>query len=317
MITQFEAPRVIDEEQPAQTEDDLTADPENQDPDQDASTEEDEGEPPEDPPVATEADEPEGDGDDNNDLLNQIFNAELECRRKESVVEDLKEELKEAKASLDTAVTKLRRLCNQIHDTDRPLFDQKPNTDSETAEQPEDEPSESWRDESITALNLASIKGFGDKKIEALTELCPTLGAFEDLRAKVGTDAATLAELMPRGIGEAATEQIENMQMEWVARWHAQSDDDTETDLTAEQQAVYDRSEQLKGEPLCCQFPDNGIHMAGRNAFYDDDFVWSCPWEPGDKQDEWIRGYLSAKLDHENPQEDQPEEVNDLEDLLG
>lgn len=60
---------------------------------------------------------------DEHELLSEISNAERKVAEKESVVNDLKEQMKIAKEDYEIAVSKLRVLCRQqSNDADRPLF---------------------------------------------------------------------------------------------------------------------------------------------------------------------------------------------------
>lgn len=167
---------------------------------------------------------PEGESDD--DLLARIYNAERVCRQKEAVVDDLKEELKLAKAELEGAVLKLRKLCSQVQSDEeymanRPLLQQQ-----EKAQQAEDGPQE-W--ESVRMdwfLEQCEIEGLGAKKHEALCDLCPTLGAFERVRAKVGSEADSLHRLLPQGFGEAITDKLENCFLDFIADYVPPTDDE-------------------------------------------------------------------------------------------
>ncbi len=60
---------------------------------------------------------------DEHELLIEISNAEKVVASKEAIVNDLKEQMKEAKEEYEVAVDKLRRLCRQQeNDADRPLL---------------------------------------------------------------------------------------------------------------------------------------------------------------------------------------------------
>lgn len=60
---------------------------------------------------------------DQEELLTEIARQERNVAAKEAVVNDLKEQMKEAKEDYEDAVFKLRRLCRQeANDADRPLL---------------------------------------------------------------------------------------------------------------------------------------------------------------------------------------------------
>lgn len=163
------------------------------------------------------------------DLLAQIYNAERVCRAKEAVVDALKEDLKAAKAELEGAVLKLRKLCSKQSDEDymaaRPLLQQQ-----EKPQQAEDGPQE-WETVRMDwFLDKCEIEGLGAKKHEALCDLCPTLGEFEQLRTKVGVVADSLHRLLPQGFGEAITDRLEECFIDFITDYSPPSDDDEDED---------------------------------------------------------------------------------------
>lgn len=151
--------------------------------------------------------------DDNADFRAKIWNAEMRCRGKEAIVEDLKEQLKFAKADYDDAVSALRKLATDGNKP-MPLFDHaKKASESEVVETVADETQdESWREQSLgELLKSAEIKGLGQKKLEALTDLYPTFGHFQDLRVSASLEGKTLKEVLPEGFGEKITDQIDEV----------------------------------------------------------------------------------------------------------
>lgn len=164
-----------------------------------------------------------------NDLLAQIYNAERVCRQKEAVVDELKEDLKAAKAELEGAVLKLRKLCSKQSDEEymaaRPLLQQQ-----EKPHRKEGMPQEWEAVRMDWFLTLCEIEGLGAKKHEALCDLCPTLGEFEQLRTKVGVDADSLHRLLPQGFGEAITDRLEECFIDFITDYSPPSDDDEDED---------------------------------------------------------------------------------------
>lgn len=163
--------------------------------------------PPSFPPMTTALDES---GDDGDDFKSQIWNAEMRCRGKEAIVEDLKEQLKFAKADYEDSVAALRKLATWGRD---PVVNQAKLEVSEPNE-PEAEPpaDESWKTHSlIDLLKSSEIDGLGKKKLDALADICKTFGDFEDLRTRASLDGVHLKEVLPTGFGEKITDQIEEV----------------------------------------------------------------------------------------------------------
>jgi hypothetical protein len=153
---------------------------------------------------------------DEEDFRIRIWNAEMRCRGREAVVEDLKEQLKDAKSAYEDAVTALRKLASESGGQPLPLFDAPKQAwpNSEAAVEPEagtiagDD--ESWRQKNfIEFIQSAGIDGLGKKKIDALSEVIQTFGDFQDLRNKASLEHLHLSRLLPSGFGEKVTDQIE------------------------------------------------------------------------------------------------------------
>lgn len=153
----------------------------------------------------------EDDADSEHDLLIEIWNAEMRCRGKEAVVEDLKEQLKDAKAEYEDSVVALRKLCSRTSQP-MPLFD-KPKAASK-AEEPEYEDlppdHEPWMDLSFADfLDKVQIEGMGPSKRDALLDMVKTFGEFQELRVKASLDGIPLRDALPKGFGEAITDRLE------------------------------------------------------------------------------------------------------------
>jgi hypothetical protein len=247
------------------------------------------------------------------DLLDQISNAELVCRQREARVDILKEDLKEAKAALDCAVSKLRELATQaVNDADRPLF-------SQGEESASDEPSDLWQDVSIEVLLKPEIKGLGAKKIESLIDSVSTLGGLEQLRCLVGKDADHLADLLPKGIGEAMADELETRHLEYIANFSQESEPEV-PNLDEFKAQLLERVEELKQqENWLGSREDESVAELGEQAFEQGQPITDCPFDfETAKLDDWLRGYYAGAAvaefeSGENPG-DEYDEV-DVEDL--
>jgi hypothetical protein len=153
------------------------------------------------------------------DFRIRIWNAEMKCRGREAVVEDLKEQLKAAKSDYEDAVDELRRLANDAY-RPMPLFDNQEKAGEafdpgEAMDQPLDE---SWRSRNfVEFIRDRGISGLGQKKLDALAEAVPTFGDFEDLRTRASKENSHLSKLMPDGFGPKVTDEIEEeyLQSQW------------------------------------------------------------------------------------------------------
>ena len=258
--------------------------------------------------------------DESSDLLARIWNAEQECRRREARVEMLKEEVKEAKAQLEQSVINLRELCSEQASCGRPQAISAVNHIVEPADAQSSQPApavdangSAWRETPLASI-LEGIKGLGTKKQEALAELCPTLGAFEDLRATVGRDAAELHELLPRGIGREMASAIEERLLDWISNNTKAGDSD--------QSIIKNRANELNdGSENCLDFkhPEgNQWYESGWNAHGRQVSLQECPYIPGPEQDDWIRGWLAAQtVENYDQATGEPEEKPQTKELMG
>ncbi len=241
------------------------------------------------------------------ELLERVYNAECDCQEAEREVERRSNLLKSAKNLLDARISNLRKLSSQLHellrgnklDADRPLLNQaSPSSDAPT------EPA-AWRSLTTELLLTPPIEGFGMKKRQALLDALPTLGDFEDLRARVGRDAATLRELLPKGIGEQAADALEE-RLITVIRQNGITDTPTVaeaatdapdpiSDLQTQAVQLVDlwKSNREEFDKFAINLPDDHI-MSGAEAYHDGDEVENCPFVLGtDEQYAWVFGWVS------------------------
>jgi len=254
--------------------------------------------PPE-PPVATRT--------ASDDTLDQMWNIELVIRDKEAVLEELKEETKEVKKSLEESVIELRRLLQSSHE-EQPLFD-KPVVNNPTGDshggQSQVAPVTGWETESIKVLLTPAIPGMGKKKAESLLDEVPTLGDFEKLRSQVGRDADHLSKLLPKGFGEKLTDDLEERQLQFIADFQpvdsvaipSNPPIEGEEDLTEEERQLLNRLKELAtdeaGEWMDVRI-DPEIWGDGFTAGNAGEEVGECLYTASTKQDDWLRGWASA-----------------------
>jgi ribosome modulation factor len=266
-------------------------------------------------------------------ILDRIWNAELIVRLKETTVEELKEELKEARAEYDEAVKALRRLA-QAKNESRPLFGgiggdggvDAPSTPKPIKSSIEPTSTE-WRDEPIETLLQPPIAGMGAKKVELLADTIATLGDFEDLRSKVGRDADTLAKLLPKGFGEKMVDELENRQLEYIASFQKVGSQPVESSIepnpepeqiTNSNDPELDDHERQLLTRLSALDPgteedwtqwkhDSDCWQNGFDAGNEGEEVGVCIYTAGEKQDDWLRGWAAANSEWEEEEIDDPE----------
>jgi hypothetical protein len=245
-------------------------------------------------------------------LLDEMWNCELRIREKESKLEELKEDVKEIKAELKTEIQNLRKLSQAKHEN-RPLFPSggmsvDPVVEPvKTIQQVSD--GDQWAKQPIERLLEPPIPGMGQKKIDALIDEVETIGEFEKLRAEVGRDFEHLSKLLPKGFGEKLADELENRQLDFIANF---SDEPVETaDPKPAAVAVVDPAAiqkdefEIRVEELATDdsgewmdsFSDQEIWKNGFDAGTNGGELSDCCWAPGEKRDDWIRGFCSANAE--------------------
>ena len=192
-------------------------------------------------PLEDEEEESDDDGDGDGaiaataptweaEALARIKAARERVASKEARYLRCKEDAKDAKVAWEAAVEELTE-CIDAATEELPLFDRQKAVAPATQEQPGDADSaddaatrDRWRAIPIDEI-CKGIKGLGAKKLEALCDAVPTLGAFEDLRAKASVEGNPLRQYMPAGIGEAACDQLEEAALNRISREYGGDED--------------------------------------------------------------------------------------------
>lgn len=262
------------------------------------------------------------------DLLTQISNAELRCKRAEWVVIERKEALKEAKDEFDGCVAELRKIAAQAaNDSKRPLFGYTPPTTPTTPiatdvapdagtitsdavlpegqvviTSPEYVASVAWKSTSVDALGLTP----------SLTEKLregdiATLGELADMieRAESGGQ-------WPKGIGKAKRSTVTDALLNWqndnlttdttsipvaLPDWEALSVEEQQTYLESRRQRLINKTCAELDAMYPADHPQHGTYAQGKEDQANDDLLINCPCSPdsdGDWSfvDAWIAGWL-------------------------
>jgi len=72
----------------------------------------------------------------------------------------------------------------------------------------------------------------GEKKLEALLEMCPTLGHFTDKQVEAG--ASGVNTVLPKGCGKAITDPLGEMLLNWLGEWRNEQSGNTEAEMAGE-----------------------------------------------------------------------------------
>jgi hypothetical protein len=136
----------------------------------------------------------------------------------ESEVEGYQDAIKESKEVLKGQQALLARYSSQLADIlDGKPLPKNPNDPADTAGASEKEPgwtaeapaTADWRSVATRDL-LEGLKGCGPKKVDAICEIAPTVGALEDLRAQASSAFEPFKSMLPKGCGEELAQAIED-----------------------------------------------------------------------------------------------------------
>lgn len=75
---------------------------------------------------------------------------------------------------------------------------------------------EAWKQTPITVLRLAEIDGLGSQKRARLIDAVPTMGDLEAVRGEASLKCVPFASLLPKGIGQATADEIEERMLNWL-----------------------------------------------------------------------------------------------------
>ena len=92
-----------------------------------------------------------------------------------------------------------------------------------------------WRVRPTSDL-IDGVKGIGDKKVEALVAMCPTVGDLEDLRGQASKQHKSFQEVLPEGFGEKAAQQMEDRLIDHIAQFPAEEEPAAEEATSEESQ---------------------------------------------------------------------------------
>jgi hypothetical protein len=158
------------------------------------------------------------------EVLGRIKDCSRLIQETESEIDGYQDQIKEAKEVLKGQQALLNRYSSQLADImDGHPLPRNPNAPAEPSvagetgfESDSGQPQGgNWRDMATRDL-LSGIKGLGSKKLDAICELAPTVGALETLRGDASRAHKLFKEVLPKGCGEAMADEIENRLVEKV-----------------------------------------------------------------------------------------------------
>lgn len=147
---------------------------------------------------------------------------DLAVRRSEAEA-NLKELKADEKAALKNLKNLLRRGPNYPQPPDKIAKAVKEGGERSAIQVDDPNADESWKAIPTSSL-LEGIKGMGDKKVEAVIALAPTLGDMEELRAQAGIAHKPFASVLPRGVGGTLADELEERVLDAVAKHCAARD---------------------------------------------------------------------------------------------
>lgn len=144
----------------------------------------------------------------------QILKAQKEVSEGALEVQRLEGLLKAAKKIQKLSVSNLSLLMARSKEENQPNPEAAKPAAVATQLQPGEEDPDAWRSVPITEMKLDSVQGLGKKKLDTLIHNCPTIGAFEDLRAGEGLTSLD-------GFGPALAERLEEAQQQWLTNYRS------------------------------------------------------------------------------------------------
>lgn len=259
------------------------------------------------------------------DLISQLVNAKRRYRTAEQEVEEIKEQLKEAKAHMEGCASRVMKIIDELENDapeNRPLFsnleakveevegaarEEEPATEPDAADLAY-ENDNAWRYVSATELDDLTPAILEALEAGGVT----TLGGLADLIEQVETGKAK----WPKGIGKGKAEKIVNSLILWQDNNGAGVDavDSRDVpvepiyptveewrDMTDKEQIAWlkGRAEVLASSEFANSEIDDPVWLDAYEAFNDDCKIENCELLPGEECDTWICGWLRAKTDAE------------------
>lgn len=272
------------------------------------------------------------------ELIADIAQKERELQSLETEYRFAKEAAKEAKQAMEACQQTLRYRTNALVDflrkrsmPSQPKVE-KPAEVAANAEPDQavaSEPAVADYRELKTAESFKGLKGMGDKKLEALSDLCPTIGHIEKLRIEAAEEHKPFKSKLPKGFGDGIVSAIEDRILDLMKECENakpatpavadQSEPATDAtpvmdrELTAEEQLEivnkFDARRQAieskaKAEGWTledCSLEDDDLPALkeGFEAYNRDEPCHACKFESSEDQERWIQGWVLAKLKHQ------------------
>jgi hypothetical protein len=175
-------------------------------------------------------------------VIGQIADCSRIIEEVEDEIEGYQIAIKEAKEILKGQQAQLARYSSQLRQiVDGHPLPKNPNAPADapgasdkapgaTAESPA---TADWRSVATRDL-LEGLKGCGPKKVDAICEIAPTVGALEDLRGQASSAFEPFKSMLPKGCGEELAQAIEDKMLALMQKMPvddgADSDDEPASD---------------------------------------------------------------------------------------
>lgn len=154
------------------------------------------------------------------DAEQEFMEASLRVHEIEGEIADKKAELKAARELSDAFALRLRSIRsgsadNDADDEDLDLDEDADETPVAAGAKPlgDRDADNAWRTAELRPI-IEGTKGAGAKKLDAICDLCPTVGDFVDLQVQAG--ASGVNTLMPDGVGRKLCDVIEEKVLDFI-----------------------------------------------------------------------------------------------------
>ena len=165
---------------------------------------------------------------------------------------NLEAELKDAKADEKAALKNLKNLLRRGPNYTKPVskVEEAIAQSEPSAIQVDDANADTTWKQIPTSQIIDGIKGMGAKKAAAIIDLAPTLGDLEELRAAASLAHKQFKELLPKGVGSAMADEMEERILTVIGKHCAalESAGDVAAEV-AEAEAEAETPSQPEGEP--------------------------------------------------------------------
>lgn len=167
----------------------------------------------------------------------------------------------------------------------------------EVVEQTEGPQSDGWRLHPTADL-LNGMKGNKGKR-DSVVELAPTVGHLEDLRALASKECVAFNEKLPKGCGKGFAQSIEDLLIDFIAKWSAQQSNPEAAVKADELVAEVRESAKQNGwgrEDCLSKETDSAAMRSGFTAFGEGRPYTDVALDDLHAAKQWMTGWVSGEV---------------------